>query len=65
MVSNVKIERIKKNVSQAEMARQLGVSRPAYRHYEENPGDARGEILGKLAQIFGCTIDYLLKGANE
>ncbi len=52
--------RIKKGVSQQDMADYLNVKRPTYTRYESgtNEPDLKAVIL--LADYFGVTVDYLL-----
>lgn len=58
---NIKVERVKKQMTQAELAKLVGISLPTMRRYEEEPGKADGVTLCKLATIFECTTDYLLE----
>lgn len=58
---NIKIERVKKNLSQRELAEMIGISLPTMRKYEEEPMAADGKTLCKMATIFECSTDYLLE----
>lgn len=51
-----------KGVSQQEVAEYLGISRQAYNFYENEKREASYEMLLKLADYFGITVDYLLTG---
>lgn len=52
------------NISQTELANQLGVVRSTICQYEKNNRQPDTETLTKLADYFGVSIDYLL-GRNE
>lgn len=53
--------RAKKNRSQKEVARAVGVSPRTYQGYEqEGRHPKKREVYGKLAAFFGCDINYLL-----
>ncbi|MCC3382052.1 helix-turn-helix domain-containing protein [Paenibacillus farraposensis] len=49
-----------KGLKQEELAQSLGITRAALSHYEKNRRKPDFEILNKLADIFGVTIDYLV-----
>ena len=48
------------NMSQAELAEKLGVSQQTISKYERGTREPDNETLAKLAEIFDCSIDYLL-----
>ena len=60
-----RIAALRKNVgmSQAELARALGVSPSAVGMYEQGRREPSAQMLVSLAQILGVTTDYLLTGA--
>ena len=49
-----------KNVTQREVAEQIGVTVSSYQKYELSARDPSYEILIKLADYFDVTTDYLL-----
>ena len=60
--------RLKKKLSQQNMADFLGITRQGYAKYERT--DSTGsqpdlETLNKLANFFGVSIDYLVKGEDQ
>ncbi len=62
--------RKKLNLTQQQFADSLGVSRQAVSRWESDLAFPETEMLIKLSQTFGCTVDYLLKydaqqGAEE
>ena len=48
------------NLSQAEVAKKLGITQQAYANYERGVRQADYETLSKLSAIFDVSIDYLL-----
>ncbi|MBO0458902.1 helix-turn-helix transcriptional regulator, partial [Enterococcus hulanensis] len=48
------------NKTQQQIATELGISRAAYSHFENDRNEPDSETLVKLAKIFNVTIDYLL-----
>jgi transcriptional regulator with XRE-family HTH domain len=57
--------RLKRNLSQEEVARHIGITRSAYSHYEINNRQPVYETLIKLADFFNVSIDYILFGNNS
>ncbi len=53
-------ERIRLNISKAEMAKRLNITRPAYLYYESGKTEPPIQKLAILAEIFGVSADYLL-----
>ena len=53
-------ERLKKGVTQQDMADLLGVKLRAYQYYESGGHSPTFEALVALADYFGVTTDYLL-----
>ena len=51
--------------TQDEMAKMLGITRPAYTAYETGRRHPDYETLQKIASIFECSIDYLLGRVND
>ena len=57
-------ERKKLKMTQNELAEKLMVSNKAVSKWESNGGYPSIEFLPMLADLFGCTIDYLVRGKN-
>jgi transcriptional regulator with XRE-family HTH domain len=57
--------RKEKNLYQKELAEHLGVSRPTITQYESGTRKPDNETLGKIADYFNVSIDYLLGRTNE
>ena len=63
-MNNLKMLRKRKNVSQAELADYLGVTPGAYSHYEAGRRTLNGDILQKLSDYFGVSVDIILGREN-
>lgn len=59
-VNRIRIIRENKGLTQADLARELAVSRVAISRYETGQRDLDTETILRLCEIFGCTADYLL-----
>lgn len=57
--------RLKKNMSQSDVAKVLGITQQAYANYEREARQADYATLKELSELFGCTIDYLLGRDQE
>lgn len=55
--------RASKNITQDEIAYQLGICRSTVAMWETGKSTPRTEMLPKLAECLGCTVDDLLKKA--
>ena len=53
-------EREAKGLSQAELGRMLGVAGPTVHRYESNDRRPDPDMLVRLAELFGVSVDYLL-----
>lgn len=60
LLSNMRELREKLNLSQADVARELNISRQAYNFYENKKRDPDTETLIKLADLFNVSLDELL-----
>lgn len=57
--------RKKKEKTQYQIAKALGISRAAYNSYELGTREPSIEILIKLSQLFDVSIDYILTGKEH
>ena len=57
-----KITKLRKNlnITQEELAKQVGISRTALAHYEKNRREPDYGVLCKLADFFDVSVDYIL-----
>ena len=65
MYERVRNFREDKDMSQAEIAAYLHVSQAAYSDYELGKTRIPVELLGKLADLHGTSIDYLVNRTDE
>lgn len=56
----LKAERKKAKLTQAEIAKQLGITRSAYTLYETDRTQPSLETAAKLADILKVSVDYLI-----
>ncbi|WP_256757401.1 helix-turn-helix transcriptional regulator [Cohnella sp. WQ 127256] len=54
--------RLRRKISQEEVARHIGITRSAYSHYEINNRQPVYETLIKLAAYFDVSLDYIIGG---
>ena len=52
--------REEQNKSQYKVSQELGIERYNYANWEQDRSEPNLEMLSKLADIFNCSIDYLL-----
>ena len=57
--------RTNKGLTQREVATAIGVSPQSYGYYENEVNKPDPDTLIKLADFFGCTIDYILLREND
>lgn len=57
---NIKDIRIRKGLTQAEVAAARGVSSVVYSRYETGSRQPSADALVQMADLFGVTVDYLL-----
>lgn len=57
---NIKDIRVRKGLTQSEVASALGVSSVVYSRYENGKRQPSIDTLIQMADIFGVTVDYLL-----
>jgi len=57
--------RKQKGLSQSQLADKLGISYAQLSRYEIKDIQPPADVLSKLADIFGTSIDYLVNGDNE
>lgn len=57
---NIASERVRKGYTQEATAEYLKVNVRTYRNWEKNPLAVSGSYLNQLADLFDCSVDYLL-----
>lgn len=60
----LKEERMKIGLTQKQVAEQLNITRAAYTQYETDKCSPSLDILIKLADLYKCSIDYLVGRYN-
>lgn len=53
------------DMSQKELARRLGMSQTGYSKYETGENNVPAEMLIKLAELYGTSVDYILGLTEE
>ena len=56
----IKALRVDKDLSQKELADILNVTRSAYSNYENGIREVPVEILSRLADFYGTSVDYII-----
>lgn len=59
-MKNLKLLRKNQNLTQDELCLALKIPKPTYAHYEAGRSEPPQATLIKLANYYGCSIDYLL-----
>ena len=62
---NIASERVRKGLTQAELADRLGVSVATVKSWEQSRSEPKGSSICEMADLFGCTSDYLLGRTDE
>ena len=59
-MKNLKQLRLNSHLSQEELSKKLGLTRATYGFYEAEKVNPSLETVTKIADYFGCSVDYLL-----
>ena len=54
-----------RDLTQKQMAEMLGMSQTGYSKYETGENDLPTQVLIKLADFYGTSIDYMLERTDE
>lgn len=63
--ANLKAERNRKSLTQADVSKQLNISIPTYARYEENGSNIPISVLFDISNIFNCNIDNFFVGIKD
>lgn len=63
--NNIRSERVRINCTQAELGEKLGVSVDTVRNWEDGVTQIRISQLIDMANLFSCSIDYLLDRTDD
>lgn len=64
MYPNIEAERVRKGLSQEELIRELGYKERKTYYNWLSSGNIPESVLVKMANLFSCSIDYLLARAD-
>ena len=64
MYKRIRDLREDRDLTQTQIAKMLGMSQTGYSKYETGENDIPTQILIKLADFYGTSIDYLLERTN-
>ena len=60
MISDMLVKlRSEAGLTQADVAKVLGISSAAYGFYEQGKRDVNSKVVVQLARLYGCTTDYI------
>lgn len=59
-MTRIKEVRTKLGITASEAARRIGISRQRYSLYERGVNQASYEMLTRMSEAFGCSVDYLV-----
>lgn len=65
MYERIRALREDKDISQKEIAKEFHISQRTYSHYETGDRSIPTDILCKLAELHGTSVDYLLDRTDE
>lgn len=65
MLTNLEAERVRRQMTKAEMAKTIGVSAKTYTSYISEKTPIPSDVLLAMAKLFQCRTDYLLGLDNE
>lgn len=57
---NIEAERVRNNMTISECAEKLGIAEKTYRNRRDERSDIKFVEAAKYAQLFDCSLDYLL-----
>lgn len=60
MLDNIEAERGRKRLTKEALCEQLGIATKTYNHYINGERAIPHTVLIRMAEAFGCRIDYLL-----
>lgn len=59
MGMRIRLARVRRNITQIELARRIGISKGAMNQIENNQTDPRSSSIKAMAEVLGVTTDYL------
>lgn len=64
-MNNIRMLRKKSGLAQTQLAEQMSVTQQAVAKWETGTSLPRADLLPKLADVLGCTVDELLRPADK
>lgn len=64
MFMNLEIERMRRHISKADLSSQVAVSVCTWNAWVNGRRPIPANKLRALSRLFGCSVDYLLKGGD-
>lgn len=65
MISTIKKYRERSKITQDELAKRLSITQGAISQWENGLSFPKTELLPRIAELLGCTVDELLSGETE
>jgi len=65
MVISVKAARVNRNMTQADVAKRLGISKGQYQRLENDLGSMKLDRAAQLGEVLGMSIDDIFFGSNS
>lgn len=65
MHNNIRSERVRKRMTQAQFASEVGVAESTVRDWESGRSDPNMSSIVRMTQIFGCSSDYVIGLSDE
>ena len=65
MKNNIASERVRLGLSQEGLAEKLGVSRESVKDWESGETPVKSSVLISMADLFDCSLDYLMARSDE
>ena len=65
MLERIRGLREDKDLKQEDIAKMLNCTQACYSHYESGKRDIPTDVLQKLADFYGVSVDYLLERTNN
>lgn len=65
MANHIKVERVRLNLTQKELAQMIGVSTQTANKWEHDVSSCPVDKLIEMRNVFGCSVDYLIGLVDE
>ena len=65
MANNIASERKRLGLSQTDLASELSTTRDVIKNFEKGTTPIKSDMLQRMADYFGCSMDYLLGRTDD